>query len=99
MSNYYNIDGTVCEGGVMEWAKKFDYRDSRVIGKTDVGDMRVSTVFLGLDHNYNNEGPPLIFETMIFGGLLDQETWHYSTKEEAEVGHEAAVAIAKKASE
>src|SRR5215471_17514474 len=27
---------------------------------------RVSTVFLGLDHNYSGVGPPIVFETMIF---------------------------------
>jgi hypothetical protein len=26
----------------------------------------VSTVFLGLDHNYSGHGPPLLFETMVF---------------------------------
>ena len=31
----------------------------------------ISTVFLGIDHNFNLEGPPLLFETMIFGGIKD----------------------------
>lgn len=30
------------------------------------GELRVSTVFLGLDHNYEPEGPPVLWETMIF---------------------------------
>lgn len=28
----------------------------------------VSTVFLGLDHSWTPGGPPLVFETMVFGG-------------------------------
>jgi hypothetical protein len=64
--------------------------------------VRVSTVFLGLDHNYRSligeEGAePLIFETMIFGGPLDQETWRYSTYDQAERGHDEAVTQARKA--
>jgi hypothetical protein len=27
----------------------------------------VSTVFLGLDHNFGMNGPPILFETMVFG--------------------------------
>jgi hypothetical protein len=52
--------------------------------------IQVSTVFLGLNHNFGN-GPPMLFETMIFGGRFDQEQWRYSTWEEAEKGHQAAL--------
>jgi hypothetical protein len=31
-----------------------------------VGQYWVSTVFLGLDHNWLSEEPPLLFETMVF---------------------------------
>ena len=37
----------------------------RQVAKTDLGDIRVSTVFLGLDHSLG-DGPPLLFETMVF---------------------------------
>jgi hypothetical protein len=50
-----------------------------------IGEVRVSTVFLGIDHAW--EGPPLLFETMVFGGPLDEEMERYSTWEEAERGH------------
>lgn len=58
------------------------------------GAVRVSTVFLGLDHGYGG-GPPILFETMIFGGPHNEEMWRYSTWEEAEAGHARAVEIAK----
>ena len=50
----------------------------------------VSTVFLGIDHNFG-DGPPLLFETMIFGGKYDNWQDRYATREEALAGHEAAI--------
>ena len=58
-----------------------------------VDDQRVSTVWLGNDHRlYGDEGPPLIFETMIFGGPHDQYCDRYSTEETALIGHNRTVA-------
>lgn len=57
-----------------------------------LGDVTISTVFLSLDHA--TEGPPLLFETMIFGGPLDEFQWRHSTWDAAAVGHAAAVALA-----
>ncbi|WP_166903861.1 hypothetical protein [Mycobacterium sp. DL440] len=31
----------------------------------------VSTVWLGLNHSFTDDGPPIIFETMVFGGVHD----------------------------
>lgn len=44
-------------------------------------------MFLGLDHRFGSSGPPLIFETMVFGGSLDQEQDRYATIDEAKTGH------------
>ena len=52
----------------------------------------MSTVFLGLNHAVSENGPPLLFETMVFGGQLDSEQERYTTWEEAELGHSAMVA-------
>jgi hypothetical protein len=57
------------------------------IGDTMVGRVRVSTVWLGLDHHFG-DGPPIIFETMVFGGVDDQAQERYCTEAEAIVGHE-----------
>jgi hypothetical protein len=54
-------------------------------------------VFLGLDHRFGGSGPPLLFETMIFGGPLDEEMWRYSSWDAAEAGHAAAVRKAREA--
>ena len=60
----------------------------------EIGGASVSTVWLGLNHEYG-DGPPLIFETMIFGGPHDEAQWRHSTEEEARAGHQRAVAIAR----
>lgn len=73
-----------------EWSAR--RRDEAVVAKTDVTDqVHVSTVWLGMDHNWGGVGPLVIFETLIFGGPLDQEMWRYSTEEQARAGHEEAV--------
>lgn len=54
----------------------------------------MSTVFLGLDHNFSG-GEPILFETMIFGGPLDGEQRRYHTYDQAERGHTEAVAAAR----
>lgn len=52
----------------------------------------VSTVHLGLDHSYG-DGPPLIFESMIFDADgIGNEQDRYSTEEQAREGHSAMVA-------
>lgn len=48
----------------------------------------ISTVFLGLDHNYTGHGKPILWETMVFGGPLDGEQDRYQSVEEARKGHQ-----------
>src|SRR5262245_20975461 len=58
----------------------------RVVEQTALPQGKISTVFLGLDHQFTN-GPPLLFETMVFGGPLDGEQNRYSTWDDAVRGH------------
>lgn len=68
--------------------------DERKVANDEVGHYRVSTVCLVVDHNWGG-GPPLIFETMIFGdGPLDNWQRRYSTPEEALLGHSHACDLA-----
>lgn len=71
-----------------------DYAEKRRVARDKIGDVLVSTVFLCLNHAYG-DGPPILFETMIFGGEHDQYQDRYSTWEEAERGHKKAIAIVK----
>ena len=77
------------------WGKWFGDHRKRRVAYTKVGERFVSTVFLGLDHNYDDEGPPILFETMIFEGDDGGDMWRYATWEEAEKGHAEAVAKVK----
>ncbi len=70
----------------LTWAKWFEKVD-RVIERTEVGNVMVSTVFLGLNYNFYQEGPPLLYETLVFGGNLDGEIDRYETLEQAQNGH------------
>lgn len=56
----------------------------------------VSTVFLGLDHNFFGRGDPILWETMIFGGVNDFGQWRYDSREAALAGHAEAVFVADK---
>ena len=73
---------------IREWGEWFKKNDKH-IANTAKGGIRVSTIFLGSDHNWGS-GVPILFETMIFGGKYDQEQWRYCTWEEAEEGHKKA---------
>lgn len=81
------------------WGRWLEERpNERIIGYTEItSECCVSTVFLGLDHRTWGAGPPIIFETMIFGGPLDQQQWRYSSYDDAETGHKAAVRKAREA--
>ena len=41
-------------------------RSDRILAKTRIGHIEVSTVFLGVDYNFMETGPPILFESMIF---------------------------------
>jgi hypothetical protein len=62
----------------------------KIVRQDEVGDYFVSTVWLGINHNFHPIGPPLIFETMVFPSesWRDLECCRYSTEEEALEGHE-----------
>lgn len=88
---FLNPDHTYRECGLMEWAKQFETMD-RQVADDIINDCRISTVWLGNDHNYFNDGPPLLLETMIFDkgeslNYLDR----YTTWDEALEGHQRAV--------
>ena len=86
------------------WAATF--KDNQIVKQETVTELGglwspfthpwVSTVFLGLDHNFSDKGPPIVFETMIFGGVYNQKSqWRYATWEEAMKGHDRTVKMVK----
>ena len=73
-------------GDIREWGQWMESNSRRV--RQDYFDaIRISTVFLGLDHSFGMDGPPVLFETMVFVGPLHEEMDRYSTWDEAEAGH------------
>jgi hypothetical protein len=57
-------------------------------------EISVSTVFLGLDHSWDNKGL-ILWETMIFGGINDQYQERYNSYEDALEGHQRAIDLIK----
>lgn len=94
MTGRYILDennNAVEEPDVLKWAGWFQKAGLRV-ATTEVGDHRISTVFLGLDHQFG-AGPPLLFETMVFKGdsYADCDMRRYSTHVQALAGHDQMV--------
>jgi hypothetical protein len=77
-----------------EWAEFWANEATRRVGwdEFDPG-IQVSTVFLGIDHRYHGEGPPILFETMVFGLSVEDDDFQlrYSTWDDAETGHKVVV--------
>jgi hypothetical protein len=92
---YYNRAGQpLAEHAVMSpevWSE-----DARRVGSTNVGPYLVSTVHLVIDHSHG-DGPPVIFETMVFrdGDFLGEFCARYCTEAEASAGHEHVVGMVR----
>jgi hypothetical protein len=96
---YYAWDretGHVEAVDLMTWARWFDKPASRrLLHDEPAPGVRVSTVFLGLDHNFSQSGPPVLWETMIFGGPHDGHQARYTSEADARAGHAAALEMAR----
>ena len=81
----------------LKWGRWMEEnRENSVVKQEDVGDYRISTVFLGLDHGYLGGGL-LLFETMVFkikGKKIDYsdlDMERYPDYAEAVKGHKRMV--------
>ena len=89
------------EPDLMKWAEWMETAD-RTVSKTTIDNILVSTIFLGLDHNFQGAGrPPILYETMVFVDGKDdndiselQQRW--LTWGQAKRGHEDIVEMIKK---
>ena len=91
MDRYYDRQGNPID--LMAWGESLE-TEKRVRETTLPDGKWISTVWLGLNHNFCSPGPPLIFETMVFpkeGEYGELDCNRYSTEEEAIAGHEAMV--------
>ena len=90
---YYVLDEDgfpIPEPDLTTWARWFQQSEKRIVAQTVIGDVTVSTVFLGADHSFRG-GPPVLWETMIFGGEHDEYQQRYHTRAKAIAGHTDAV--------
>jgi len=70
------------------WFERATEDGSRIVARDQVGNHVCSTVFLGLNHRHFGEGPPILFETMVFTPGKDSEpAGRCCTWEEAEAMH------------
>src|SRR5262245_21307756 len=59
----------------------------RLVARDETPGGTVSTVFLGVDHRFFGPGPPVLWETLVFGGPYDGEGDRYDSREAALAGH------------
>lgn len=74
----------------------FEDLSYRFIANTRIKDHRVSTIWLGVDHGFQafyDGGPPIIFETMVFGphAASDLDMERYINEDMARRGHRKMV--------
>ena len=96
MGDKYILEGkqTVECNDLITWARWFETGNRRV-AEDIISGVRISTIFLGLDHAFRG-GPPMLFETMVFGGALNEEQERCTTWDQAEQMHKNMVERVKK---
>lgn len=102
MSDLYILDEQgqpVPEPDVVRWSRWFhstqDPNGPRRVALFLQDGIRISTVFLGIDHRMGTGGPPVLWETLVTGGEHDEHIERYTSREAALAGHERWVAKAK----
>ncbi len=95
----HDEDGRLVPQRLLEWSRWADTDSRRLLGFTEVGGLRVSTVFLGFDHDPRGEAP-VLWETMVFEpvklrrkqvGWRELDSARYRAHAQALAGHEAMV--------
>lgn len=98
---YIEVNGVpVPEADTLSWGRWMEHarqEGTHHVGHDVVGDVRISTVFLGVNHSFFGEELPILYETMIFGGPLDGEQERYPLRVLAAEGHARWVERVKKA--
>ena len=91
------IDKTYTPCPTLEWAEQLEELNDlhmKHVADDYINNNRISTIWLGVDHQWNENAPPLLFETMVFkDGDYGNKIYcsRYSTWQEAEEGHKRAI--------
>jgi len=75
---YYRLEGKTPVPCSIDETFSTSIEERRVAETTINESIRISTVFLGVNHGYVDTGPPILFETMVFddgnGGDMERAT-------------------------
>ena len=98
MTYYKLVNKVPVECSLMDWVISF-VKDKR-IDFTELGLFKVSTIFLGIDHNFSGDGPPLLYETAVID-KNDNVVYRkcHETLEQAKNGHWQIIENIKKSGE
>jgi hypothetical protein len=96
---HYILEGKIAKPvDILTWMMWYEKAD-RTVARTEVGNVIISTIFLGLDaalllgsdDSFEDGYAPLLFETMVLGGEMDGYKIRCATWETAEELHEKTV--------
>jgi hypothetical protein len=82
---------------MVKWSLFCGTDPRRIVGRSTFGDglILVSTIFTGMDYNWSLVGPPIVYETMMFGTGETRLCSRTHTRDEALHAHQAACAVAR----
>jgi hypothetical protein len=85
---YYKLQGQspIIAESFLDWCLWMGSADTRVM-VNDIYNVNISTVFVRINLDPQQSGEPMIFETLVSGGVLDRKRNHWSTWEQAMQGH------------
>lgn len=98
---WYDIHG-IPHDDVHEFEQRLKDFSYRRVGRSKILDAAdpttsfdVSTVWMGLDYRFGDDGPPLIFETMIWpeGSQDESDCQRWPTLKDAQLGHTSFVCV------
>lgn len=87
MKHYILKGRKVVEVDLVTWSEFLRSPERIIKQETTPNGYWVSTVFLGIDHNFYQDDCPVIFETMVFKDGENYTQERYRTYSEAEAGH------------
>lgn len=69
-----------------EWAD-FHKTKQRYLFHNKLNAIWISTVFLGLDHSFDDTSAPVLFESMSFNNQSEMDCDRYTSYDDAKIGH------------
>lgn len=91
MEGYFVLDDRgepLEEKDFATWTRWFEQADRNVARTVVTSEVTVLTTFSGVDHSTQGQ-PPRLFETRVFGGVLDGEEARHASKADAIAAHAA----------